>query len=668
MVPCSPTFRRISLLAIFALTIARPVLGQVFDLDRDREPLVALNGLWRFQPGDDPRWADPNFDDSKWALIRGDKSWSDQGYKNMSGTAWYRAKVLIPEDASSLSLYVPRFYTSYQIFADGKFVGGAGEMPPHEHADVYPPHVYAVPQPASNHARTLSLAIRVWHWPPWAMYLGGGLRGDFRIGATELVQNLSITRNHESAWSLNSGVFLALFEILAALAALAFFVLRPREKEYLWFGIMLLLSAADRCFDVYVHFHQFGVVERDLVDNLIDDAEQFASVAFYFRLMRGKRDWLFWSAVGSIAASVLFLWAMTSNLLSAALWNTIDQFLFLPVWAWILSLLIRRAVQGLPDARFLLTPVLMQQTVYFINTVLIVGVQLGRLGFPQWFFLASDWPFPFSLTNIADALFLIAMLALLVHRFTRTRAQEERFSNELEAAHVVQQVLIPEEIPCIPGFLIRSVYKPAGQVGGDFFQILPAKNGGVLAIIGDVSGKGMPAAMTVSLLVGTVRTLAHFTQSPGEILSAMNDRMLARSNGGFTTCLILRADHDGKMIVADAGHPAPYRNGAEIPAESGLPLGLAAGATYPESVFQLDEGDQLTLVTDGVVEARSKSGELFGFERTAACATGSAEAIAATAQDFGQDDDITVVTIRRQAVAEQAPRPLPVLALPKSPA
>ena len=206
---------------------------------------------------------------------------------------------------------------------------------------------------------------------------------------------------------------------------------------------------------------------------------------------------------------------------------------------------------------------------------------------------------------------------------------------ELAAGRAVQQVLIPEEIPTIPGFNIQSVYKPYGEVGGDFFQVLPVKSeaaeactprtrtcswgpDGVLVIIGDVSGKGMPAAMTVSLLVGTVRTLAHYTQSPGEILAAMNQRMLARSHGGFTTCLVLRADPDGTLTIANAGHIAPYLDGKELPLENGLPLGLAAETTYAESTFQLAHGQQLTLLTDGVVEARDKSGALFGFERTAA--------------------------------------------------
>ena len=222
----------------------------------------------------------------------------------------------------------------------------------------------------------------------------------------------------------------------------------------------------------------------------------------------------------------------------------------------------------------------------------------------------------------------------------------------------VQQVLIPDEIPSISSFRLQSVYQPCGEVGGDFFQILAAKNGGVLAVIGDVSGKGMPAAMTVSLLVGTIRTLAHYTQSPAEILKAMNQRMLGRSQGGFTTCLVLRADLDGTLTIANAGHIPPYLAGRELALESGLPLGLSDAEIYAESIFHLAPGEQLTLLTDGVVEAREKAGALFGFERTAALSTQPAQAIAAAAQAFGQDDDITVLSLTRLAAGEK-PTALP---------
>lgn len=124
-------------------------------------------------------------------------------------------------------------------------------------------------------------------------------------------------------------------------------------------------------------------------------------------------------------------------------------------------------------------------------------------------------------------------------------------------------------------------------MGGDFYQIVPTPQDGVLIVIGDVSGKGMPAAMTVSLLVGTFRTLAHYTQSPAEILKAMNQRMLARTSGGFVTCLMVRIDPNGALIAANAGHLAPYSNGREVPLENGLPLGIHGASTYPESEFSI---------------------------------------------------------------------------------
>jgi len=246
---------------------------------------------------------------------------------------------------------------------------------------------------------------------------------------------------------------------------------------------------------------------------------------------------------------------------------------------------------------------------------------------------------------LATIVSLVMITVLLLRRFFKGRREREQLRREMEQARTVQSVLVPQEVATVPGFQIQAVYEPAGQVGGDFFQILPLENGGVLAVIGDVSGKGMPAAMTVSLLVGTVRTLAHFTQSPGEILAQMNHRMLARSQGGFTTCLVLRADADGTLTVANAGHIAPYLDGRELGLENGLPLGLAAEAAYAESNFTFAPHKQLTLMTDGVAEARSKGGELFGFDRTAAISTEPAKKVVRTAQAFGQDDDITVVTL-----------------------
>jgi serine phosphatase RsbU (regulator of sigma subunit) len=190
------------------------------------------------------------------------------------------------------------------------------------------------------------------------------------------------------------------------------------------------------------------------------------------------------------------------------------------------------------------------------------------------------------------------------------------------------------------------VYRPFSEVGGDFFQVIPFSRGTMIAI-GDVSGKGMPAALMVSLLIGTLHTLAETMDSPAEILAGLNRRALGHSHGGFTTCLVVLIDADGGLTVANAGHLAPYLNGAELRLENDLPLGLDANATYAESTLRLEDGDRLVLMTDGVVEARNVTGELFGFERTAELCGEKAEIIARTAEEFGQEDDITVLSLTR---------------------
>jgi hypothetical protein len=339
--------------------------------------------------------------------------------------------------------------------------------------------------------------------------------------------------------------------------------------------------------------------------------------------------------LGTFPASIYFLFYFAPILLVKVL---------LPV------MLVRGWLRGNKEAFLLLPAIFLGSFADYWNFVRSIAsfFHLTAL-YPYLPFTVSLGSYDVDFWRVGDFAFYIAVLLFLILRTVRIAHERALAAAELEAARTVQQVLIPENIPSIPGFLLQSVYKPAGQVGGDFFQILPVERGGALVVIGDVSGKGMPAAMTVSLLVGTVRTLAHFTQSPSEILAAMNQRMLARSNGGFTTCLVLRADADGTLTIANAGHLAPYLAGNELSLQNGLPLGLAADSIYTESVFQLAVNQQLTLLTDGVVEARDKSGALYGFERAAALSLQPAEAISQTAHAFGQDDDITVLTLARTA-------------------
>jgi serine phosphatase RsbU (regulator of sigma subunit) len=161
--------------------------------------------------------------------------------------------------------------------------------------------------------------------------------------------------------------------------------------------------------------------------------------------------------------------------------------------------------------------------------------------------------------------------------------------------------------------------------------------------------------MTVSLIVGTLRTLAEYTQSPEQILSGLNRRLIGRTDGGFATCVIARIGADGAVTLANAGHLAPFRNEAELPVAGSLPLGLVRDAEYEELDFRLQENDTLMFYTDGVVEARNQAGELYGFDRVAALAASSqnVEQIVEAACLFGQKDDITVLRLTR--LAESAP-------------
>jgi serine phosphatase RsbU (regulator of sigma subunit) len=223
---------------------------------------------------------------------------------------------------------------------------------------------------------------------------------------------------------------------------------------------------------------------------------------------------------------------------------------------------------------------------------------------------------------------------------------------ELRSARELQRVLIPETHQSLPGLAVTSAYLPAAEVGGDFFQLVPAewdRSGSTLVVVGDVSGKGLKAAMSVALIVGAIRTLAEGTSSPADILAGVNRRVCGRLQGGFVTCLVLRLDPDGGCTVANAGHPPPFLNSEEMDTPGALPLGLISAITYDEMRFQLHPRDHMTLYTDGLLEARNHSGELYGFERMyrLLASRPTAGEAARVAVDFGQDDDITVLTLTR---------------------
>jgi serine phosphatase RsbU (regulator of sigma subunit) len=261
--------------------------------------------------------------------------------------------------------------------------------------------------------------------------------------------------------------------------------------------------------------------------------------------------------------------------------------------------------------------------------------------------------FPFgvaiTVTQIATTLSLVIITVLLLRRFLHGQREREQWKLEIEQARQVQNVLIPEALPVVPGFTLESEYRPAQQVGGDFFQIIQRADNTILIVIGDVSGKGLKAAMLVSLIVGAIRMAAETTREPMAVLQALNRRLRGRMEGHFATCMVACISPDGETVIANAGHLPPYLNGREVAIGGSLPLGMIETAEFEQTRFILQPGDRLTLMTDGIVEAQNEKRELFGFARMGELMRQdkSAQEIAATAQAFGQEDDITVLTIQR---------------------
>ena len=227
----------------------------------------------------------------------------------------------------------------------------------------------------------------------------------------------------------------------------------------------------------------------------------------------------------------------------------------------------------------------------------------------------------------------------------------------MRQAQEVQHVMVPQARVALPGLTIETEYRPAREVGGDFFQIVEhPTDGSVLIVAGDVVGKGLKAGMLVALLVGAIRSTVELNPNPGFLMQALNRRLLGRGDSQ-ATCLALRIARDGTVALANAGHIAPYLNGEPLPMEGALPLGMIEAAEPSILHFQFKHGDTLMLMSDGIAEATDADGNLFGFERVRdlVLSNKSAAEMASEAQSFGQEDDISVIAVTRTLVTEPVP-------------
>jgi serine phosphatase RsbU (regulator of sigma subunit) len=279
--------------------------------------------------------------------------------------------------------------------------------------------------------------------------------------------------------------------------------------------------------------------------------------------------------------------------------------------------------------------------------------------------------------RLLSALAGYAAPAMRVGQLVRQQQAEardrERIEQELKVAQLIQQQFLPKSVPDLPSWHVAAFYRPARTVGGDFYDFIPLPDGRLMVVIGDVTDKGVPAALVMASTHALLRGAAPRLISPGAVLAHVNDLLCADIPAHmFVTCLALVLDPPtGRLEFANAGHDVPYvrtqAGVAELRAR-GMPLGLMPGMEYEEKTFQMGPGDSVLLHSDGLAEAHSADREMFGFPRVSALVGRSApgealidaclaELAAFTGPGHEQEDDITLVTLERSYSAVYAEGP-----------
>ena len=598
-----------------------------------------LSGTWRLQASDDPRYAQPDLDDSRWrtlVLPVPNGLGTAQPIPGISTIYWLRRRVELPAgtDRTRLALTLGAIRDGYEVYLDGKLVATTGSFDAPEKAHLPQPHTFALPAVAGS---SLRLALRVhrkislpqqWRLPdrgPYLLTYQGHLPLD--PGAAQLQQ-----------WYGERSLGLVFGAILLFSACLSFFAWNTdrNRRELLWFALVALTQASAE----FLHLSQLSVHSQPV------DRSGFTTLQIALRQL----VWPFLGefAIASFAPPHAAWWR-------TALWSLFGLTFFVIIfgiqilwWCALLTggiILMMVMVCSYRRAETDSLEVFSSRIAIGILALFEVENFARRLArVPNW--IPVSFPIATYQVDRDQVMFTTLAVVILVSLLRRTaadRREKQRLASEFEAARVIQRLLLNQAQLRDPAFVLDAVYAPAQEVGGDFYYVLD----GQTIIVGDVSGKGLKAAMLVSLAIGALRTSTGLRPAP--LLSALSRAVAGQMEGGFITCCCARLEADGQLIIANAGHLAPYLDGVEAQVETGLPLGLDPEAHYPETTLTLRPGSPLTLLSDGVVEAENSQRELFGFDRTREISTKSAQEIAEAAKAWGQNDDITVVTVRRDA-------------------
>lgn len=629
-----PALLRLSLVALLPVTLVAE--AQVVDAAHWHSGTVTLSEGWREHDGDKLAWAQPGFDDSGWQTVELDDLGAAQ-----PGWRWYRLHLKLGTERPHEHLLLVGGEGVYELYVNGR---RDPETSLRSMFSVKRPTEQVVVLPDDVDDFTLALRTRatqsymIWKLP---LFLTAA------VGSAGAIDDERVSFESQRVYAVIPSLAINGLLLLAGLASFALYVSQSKRAEYLWLGLYLFLLGLS---NGLLYSSTSGLLPLSWNIELGDPLLYVYTImqiefTFSFAGCRLSRTWRVYEAL--LALSIALSVVSSFGALGSDIYVAIQAIIILPAALLLPVMLLVWYRKGNREAGWLIAPSLLPAAAVAIYDA---GNMSIFSGWGKLDFLANPIPLglvSLQLSDIGDLLFLFAIGFVMFFRFTRVSREQARGAAELEAAREIQQRLVPAKLPKVKGYTIEAAYYPAQEVGGDFYQVFDELNEAHLVVVGDVSGKGLKAAMTGTLALGALRTLANEGLWPGEILTRLNRQMVQTADGGFITCACVRVTECGEVIVANAGHLSPYRNGEELLVSADLPLGISPEETYEERTFQLQPGERLTLLSDGVLEARDSHGVLFGFDRMRAISGQSAESIAAAALKFGQEDDITVLTLER---------------------
>ncbi len=646
---------------------------------------VLLDKGWRVGVTANPSAANPDYDDTTWVVHTvGDsldglddldhpsggkpmnvQQWPPPGHERPY--VWFRMHVKLAPHHGPLALLIELPVTpnstmsinatgpGVDVFANGKQIqpeGPHGDAPGRyqQISRLYNLNLSPTDTDVVLVARTIYIPFGL------SAYTSFFANGTLRVGSPpDLQRALELWSVHSLFERLPRLVNAILFTVLS-LFLLALYFTQKGHVEYLWLALHEFIQAPIGFIDLAGTFARLDQIWYAAAVVQLVVISAYLYFEFLIAFLALKKRWYiillrFTAPVLAGVGPALLL--MGSHSISALVTMGV-VFLGTALWmiGWTLFTfitLIRATLRRNFEAGLLLIPLML--TIVGIVEPMLTGGMSDFSGHPYRSPLTIQaGMIPIHFASIADFAGLLAIVLIIFVRFLRIQRDQEHANSELAAARSVQELMIPQEKLETPGYEVDSVYTPANEVGGDFFHVQPAGDGGMLVVIGDVAGKGLQAAMTVSMLMGALRRISE--RSPGRILESLNRVLIGGE--GLTTCQAIWFGANGELVVANAGHLPPYLNTQEIVLPGGLPLGAIPDVSYDEVSLYLHPGDRLLMLSDGVVEARRPTGELFGFERVHNLSNQTAFYIADAAKEFGQEDDITVLTVRRLAQAMAA--------------